>query len=176
VTWAPLDAPLIEIGGITVETPWMTTLAPSTTILSYVMNNYWHTNYKASQSGPTQFRYALCPHGIFNQGDAQRFGVEQSQPLIVVPTAKETPAPTPYLRVTPETVMVTALKRSEDGKTVIIRLFGASGRPENATIEWPGSAKPRLYTSDLTEHEGGPIEGSVAVRAYGVVTLRADVR
>lgn len=51
VTWSAGNAPLIEIGAITAEQPWMKTIEPSSSFYSYVMNNYWHTNYKADQEG-----------------------------------------------------------------------------------------------------------------------------
>ena len=91
ITWATLDAPLVEVGSITAETPWIKTLKPSQTLFSYVMNNYWHTNYKADQEGSTAFRYVLRPHkGGYRAIDAARFGIEASQPLVATP-----PSPTP---------------------------------------------------------------------------------
>ena len=66
VTWSPVDAPLVEVGGITANLigsqtnpdVWIQHLQPSQTIYSWVMNNHWHTNYRAEQEGPTVFR--LC--------------------------------------------------------------------------------------------------------------------
>lgn len=83
VTWATPNAPLIEIGGITAEQPWLKTIRPSSLIYSYVMNNYWHTNYKADQEGPVTFFYSILPHAAFTVRDAAKFGVERRQPLIV---------------------------------------------------------------------------------------------
>ena len=53
------DNPLIEIGEITAELPWLKTLIPSTRFFAYLMNNYWHTNYKADQSGKVCFRFRM---------------------------------------------------------------------------------------------------------------------
>jgi hypothetical protein len=75
-TWATIDAPLIEIGAINAEAPWMKSNQLTPTIYSYVMNNYWHTNYKADQEGPVQFRYAIQPHAEFNPAEATKFGRE----------------------------------------------------------------------------------------------------
>ncbi|MCK7483887.1 MAG: hypothetical protein M0C28_48030 [Candidatus Moduliflexus flocculans] len=69
MTWTSIDAPLVEIGALTDETPreserrvWRRKLEPSATLFSYAMNNYWHTNYKADQEGPVTLRYAVSPH------------------------------------------------------------------------------------------------------------------
>ena len=55
VTVATPDTPLVEVGKITMDvlpipfvpTNWIKTIEPSQTFYSYVMNNYWETNYKA---------------------------------------------------------------------------------------------------------------------------------
>jgi alpha-mannosidase len=82
VTWATVDAPLIEIGAITAEKPWMREIPPAQNFYSYVMNNYWHTNYKADQEGMALFRYSIRPHGEYRQEEAARFGIERRQPLV----------------------------------------------------------------------------------------------
>lgn len=95
VTWATLDAPLVELGGMTAEdwhhddgtTSWLRALPRTQLLFSYVMNNYWHTNFKADQSGPVTFRYAVRPHGAWDAAAAEWFGIGESQPLIVAPAA-----------------------------------------------------------------------------------------
>ncbi|MCC6415536.1 MAG: hypothetical protein IT582_06480, partial [Opitutaceae bacterium] len=87
ITWAPLDAPLLEIGGLTanllgsVAYPrWMTNAIDSQTIYSWAQNNHWHTNYKIDQPGLTTFRYILRPHrGGYSAAAAARFGVETTR-------------------------------------------------------------------------------------------------
>ena len=93
VTWVTADAPLMELGGLTANLPrsqpnpdaYMKTIEPSATLYSWVMNNHWHTNYRADQEGETTFRYYLRPHGAYDAVAAARFGLETTQPLIAVP-------------------------------------------------------------------------------------------
>jgi len=56
----------------------------------------WETNYKASQEGPTTFRYSIEPHGKFASGGAARFGAERSQPLVVVRSILRLPFEPPF--------------------------------------------------------------------------------
>ncbi len=98
VTWSTLDAPLMEVGGIhvDVEDPftsrtWIKQLEPTQTLYSYIMNNYWETNYKASQEGMTNFRYSILPHKQYDQAAAARFGIERSQPLVATPARRDCP-------------------------------------------------------------------------------------
>jgi alpha-mannosidase len=87
VTLVTLDAPLVEIGGLTAEAwhhrdgteSWLPIAPRSATVVSYVMNNYWHTNFKADQEGMVRFRYVVRPHGAFDAAAAQRFGIERSR-------------------------------------------------------------------------------------------------
>ena len=182
VTWATIDAPLVEVGAITAEIPWIEKLEPTQTLYSYVMNNYWFTNYKADQEGPTPFRYSLKPHvGGYNAIDAARFGIEQSQPLVAVPTATPKGRPTvlgpfsPWLTVEPADVIVAALKPSNDGKAWIIRLFGAGGKTAKASLTWSDRVSRTVWLSDLTEEPKTKIAGPIEVPAYGMVTLRAEL-
>lgn len=181
VTWATLDAPLVEVGGITVDVPnplgaegWIKHLEPSTTFYSYVMNNYWETNYKASQEGSVVFRYSIRPHGKFDAAAAKRFGIERSQPLIVVPVDKETPLRESLLRVDPVDVIVSSIKPSRDGKALIVRLFNAGDRAAKATLAWGKPAPARVSLSSPFEENGEELQGPVELPACGIVTLRAD--
>src|ERR1022692_2162367 len=84
ITWGSLDAPLLEIGGITAnlmdEVPvgkWLTHALDSQTIYSWAQNNHWFTNYKIDQPGVTTFRFILRPHqGGYSAAESARFGLE----------------------------------------------------------------------------------------------------
>ena len=97
VTWCSLDAPLFEYGNRTANIAlgwgdkgnWLEKLEPSSTVYSWVMNNHWHTNFPLTQDGPVQFRYRLYPHEAYDVVEANRFGMEQSQPLVYVTADKD---------------------------------------------------------------------------------------
>ncbi len=181
VTWSPVDAPLVEVGGITANLigsqtnpdVWIQHLRPSQTIYSWVMNNHWHTNYRADQEGPTVFRYAIRPHKTFAADDAARFGVACSQPLIAMPAAGPLPA-TPRLTLSSDKVVITAFKPCDDGKGWIVRLFGASGKAEKVKLAWADPAPREVWFSDTSEQprkQAGPV---IEVPGWGIVTLRAE--
>ncbi|HPA17159.1 MAG TPA: glycoside hydrolase [Verrucomicrobiae bacterium] len=181
VTWATVDAPLVEIGDITVDVPtpfdpkvWIEKLRPGGTFYSYVMNNYWETNYKASQEGPTTFRYALQPHGKHDQAAAARFGMERSQPLVVVPVDRGAPVQPSLFTVEPPGVLVTSLKPSLDGKALMVRLFNAAASPEQVAMKWPGPSAPRVMRSSPKEERGSQVEGVFELPSLGIITLRVE--
>jgi len=180
VTWATPDAPLIEVGAITADprgktVGWIKNIEPSTKLYSYVMNNYWETNYKAGQEGPTTFRYSIAPHRGFDSGKAAKFGTEQSQPLIAVPVDKKTPIPNSILKVEPESIIVTAFKPSSDGKAWIVRLFNAGEKSEKAAVTWAKPVPETVWLSNLAEEQVSKTTGPVEMAAYDIVTLRASI-
>jgi alpha-mannosidase len=183
ITWLTPDAPLVEVGGVTANligslsnpAAWLDHLEPSQTIYSWAMNNHWHTNYRAEQEGPTVFRYLLWPHGAYDQAAAAAVALECGQGLVVGPARGEVPQE-PRLRLSDRDVFVTALKPSEDGCALIVRLFGASGRDAVTELTWSEPVPKSVWASDAGEKPLKPITGPVVVPAYGLVTIRAELK
>jgi len=176
VTLATVDAPLLEVGRITVDARqvgWIRTLDPSTTLFSYVMNNYWETNYKADQEGPTVFRYSLRPHGGYDAGAAARFGIERSQPLLAVPADPLRSPPPSLLGLEPGPVIASAVKPSRDGRTWIVRLFNTSGQPAEARLRWGRPAPATVWRSGLDEAAGEPLDAPLHLAPFEFATVRA---
>ena len=179
VTWATLDAPMVEMGGLTANlllsqpnpAAYLKTIKPSCKLYSWVMNNHWHTNYRAEQEGNTTFRYAIRPHHGYDPIAAARFGIEATEPLIAAPAAGAA-APLPPLRVEPDGVVVTAFKPSQDGKAWILRLFGASGQDQLARLVW--NQPVSVTYSDVVESPGQEAPERIPVPAWSLVTLRAE--
>ncbi len=182
VTWAPLDAPLVQVGGITATLigsqkepdAWQKHVEPSQMLCSWAMNNYWHTNYRAYQEGPTQFRYAIRPHGQPSLADAQRFGIERSQPLIVAAAVTRKPLDVPRLKLASSDVVVTAFKPANDGTGFILRLFAAAGKDVDVPLAWQGASPKAVYRSDPLESKGEKLDSTIHLPAWGLATLRIE--
>jgi alpha-mannosidase len=183
ITWAPLDAPLMEIGGLTANLlgsvafkEWMTNALESQTIYSWAQNNHWHTNYKIDQPGVTTFRYILRPHRHgYSAAESARFGIETTRPLLVASAAADQPALRSLLKLSSPEVLIETLKVSQDGKALMVRLFGVSGRDVALDLKWEGVKPASVWLSDLTEKPLKEVEKRLAVPAYDVVTLRAEL-
>ena len=181
VTLATVDAPLMEIGGPTDESPgpqgvrrWREDVAVSHTLLSYVMNNYWHTNYRADQEGRAEFRYSLRPHARFDRVAAYRFGVEASQPLLLRAAPAGGGAPGLPLTLIPTRVAVTVLRPAGDGKGWILRLFNPSEEPDEFLYRWNGPGSGAVFGSDLSGAKGERLQLPIAVPPLGVRTIRVE--
>jgi hypothetical protein len=183
VTWCSLDAPLFESGSITANNTagwdgkgdvWPGKLTSSSTLYSWVMNNHWFTNTPLTQDGPVTFRYRILPHGRYDAAMANRFGVEQFQPLVSL-AADRNPIAEPLLAVGNPQVSVTILKSNDDGKVVILRLRSFSQKDEPVKLSWPART-PRSVTVCDRGEEPAKRDGSkgVIVPPMGFVTLRVN--
>ena len=178
VTWSTADAPLMEMGGLTANLPrsqpnpnaYMRSITPSATIYSWVMNNHWHTNYRADQDGPTWFHYALQPHRSYDAAAAARFGVETTEPLVVAP-ASDTPPAKGLLKIDGDQLMVSSLKPTEDGKGWMLRLYNPTEAPQTTALHW---SKPvsEIHVSSAREEQGAKAPDAITVPKLGTATLR----
>ncbi len=72
-------------------------------------------------------------------------------------------------------MLVETLKVSEDGKALIVRLFGVSGRAESVSLTWKAIKPSASWLTDLTEKPLTPVDRAIRIPAYGVVHLRAEL-
>jgi hypothetical protein len=177
VTWATVDAPLVEIGEISTDAVvfgWKEHIEPSQTIYSYVMNNYQETNFKAAQEGQTVFRYSILPHKKFDPVVSEKFGIERNQPLIAVPRSRKEPGVRSMFTVESDNVIVTSLKPGADGKAVIIRFFNPSRQPQKISINWEMFKPAAVYLSSPFEENSEKLTGPFDIPAFGIKTLRIE--
>jgi alpha-mannosidase len=182
VTLVTLDAPLLQVGGLTARLlesqtnpdVWLKEVKPTQRLYSWAMNNHWGTNYRAYQEGPTVFRFILRPHGRRDPVGATRFATGVSQPLLALPARAAKATSEPLLTVQPPDVIVQSLKPSDDGKALIVRLFNPSATAQTASVKW--SQPPRQVSlSDTSEQPRATVNSPLALPSQGLVTLRAEL-
>jgi len=183
VTWVTLDAPLVEVGGITANlvgsqsdpAVWRKHVEPTQQLYSWIMNNHWGTNYRAWQEGEVTFRYAIQPSRSADPAQATRFATGFSQPLLVLPARGPAPAGGSRLVVEPADVVVIGLEPLDGGSALLVRLYGASGQDRQVRLSWSQPAPRALHLSDTSGKAGAKVEGPILVPGYDVVTLRAEL-
>lgn len=180
ITWVTLDAPLVEVGGITATllggqtnpAVWRKKIEPTQKLYSWAINNHWETNYRAYQDGIIRFRYALRPHRLFDAAAANRFATALTQPLVVSP-ATGTDYNRPLLQLGSDKIQVLVLKPSEDGKAWIVTLFNPTAETQSAALQWSVPVVKTNY-SNTAEQALAPVNGAIQVAARDVVTLRVE--
>jgi alpha-mannosidase len=183
VTWVTLDAPLVQLGGLTARLlnsqtnpdTWRKTIEPTQQLYSWAMNNHWGTNYRAYQEGPTVFRFVLRAHRQADPAEASRFAIGLSQPLVATPARGPKPPATPLFQLSNNDVLVTALKPSDDGKAWIVRLYGASGKERQVRLSWASPGPGKTWMSDTSERPIAETHDPVTVPGWGIVSLRVEL-
>lgn len=181
VTWCSLDAPLFEYGKMSANIamgwggkgPWLESLQNSSTLYSWVMNNHWHTNFPTTQDGPVTFRYRMLPHRGYDVVKSNRFGLEQSQPLLHVAT-NVNPNLRPLFTIDNAMVCVTILKPTADGG-VIVRLRSLSDKTEEVRFDFGAKTPKEFSLCELAEEPSVAISnGVVSVAPKGLTTLKLN--
>lgn len=185
ITWCSLNASSFEQGDITAnilggayQSPkWIRELKPSSTIYSWALNNHWHTNFPLSQKGTLVFQYRILPHdSAFNAVSANRFGMEQAQPLIVSFVDKDFELPSLFALSGDPSVTISVLKTVEEGKSMIVRLRSLSPTDQKVTLEWKSKQPQSIQICDFHEEGGSQTveNNQVTVPHMGFITLKVN--
>ncbi len=150
ITLSALKAPLFEIGEMIDEQKvngdkiWRMDYKPSSTIFSYTMNNYWHTNFKAYQEGETIFEYKIKPHKIFDNYEAYKFSFEYHNPLIAQGVQKDFKSINSLFTISFKEVIVRSIEPLVDN-SFIVTLFNTSTNRETSNIIWGSINASKVY-------------------------------
>jgi hypothetical protein len=186
----PVDAPLVTFGDIN-RGLWPEKFeAKSPAIFSYVLNNYWHTNFPRVQSGEFIFRYVITSGATLDPASLSRLGREAMTPLEVgflgkndkVGLRGSLPATAAsFLGVDQQAVEIETFKPAEDGAGYIVRLLETAGREPKVHLSSQLLEFNRAWLSTAAEDRLREIpvtkrEVEVLMPRYGIVTLRILVR
>ena len=186
VAWSPIDTPLITLCQMTPGN-WLDTLPITNgTVFAYVMNNYWFTNYKASQDGDFTFRYSLTSDKTMDPAAASLFGESVQAPMRAVRTLPQRangqaalPVRMSLLSVEPASVTVTTVKPADDGKGVIVRIRETAGKDTDAIIKLALPNGGKFSRCDLVERnqealqaDGGAV--SLKLKANSMAAVRVE--
>jgi alpha-mannosidase len=174
ITWATPDAPLIEIGTMTAEKRWLKETDNAQNFYSYVMNNYWHTNYKADQEGMITFRYSLQPHGEFLAEEAVRFGMEQREPLIAIPATTSAKADNSLFELESYSVLAISTKPVGSEGACLLCLYNPTSVDHTTALQWKRSIPVSFHASDAFGRTGELLGSEIHVPAYGTVFVRVN--
>jgi alpha-mannosidase len=136
-----------------------------------------------ADQGEHHFRYALYPHaGTWKDALTVRHGWEYDYPLQAVVTtahAGSLPAEHSFASVTPDNVVLTAVKKAEDANGLIFRVYEWAGKETTAEFHVPPGATAATVTNLMEQPEGEPLQVAgnvvkVAIHPYEILTIRVD--
>ncbi|MFZ1087522.1 MAG: glycoside hydrolase family 38 C-terminal domain-containing protein [Terracidiphilus sp.] len=133
--------------------------------------------------GHHHFHYALYPHaGTWKDALTVRHGYEYNYPLTAVVTTAHPGSLPPshsFASVSPENVVLTAVKKAEDANGLIFRVYEWAGKETTAEFHVPPGATSATVTNLMETPEGAPlaVTGDVVkapIHPYEILTIRVD--
>jgi hypothetical protein len=181
IAWTSPDSPLVCFQDIN-RGKWLRRLPLNNgRLFAYVMNNYWHTNYRPAQGGEHLVRFSITSRAQADNTASARFGWAASNPLLALPGEGKAGAPLPpgsgsLLEVLEPNVLLVAAKQAETGQALVLRLWEVSGQQTTAHLRlnhWPAR---EAVACNLVEEPQGPLQLadnviSVPIRASGLATV-----
>lgn len=130
-------------------------------IFSYVLNNYWRSNYKGLQGGNISFRYVVTSREKINKAEAYKFGWEarlglcghrmsyqefrETKPLYSRESGNS------FARIGSENIVVSTIKAARYEEGFIIRLQEIEGKAGEAIISFNIRKIQKAYITDHLE-------------------------
>ena len=134
--------------------------------------------------GHHHFMYALYPHsGTWKSALTVRRGYEYNYKLQAIQVGSHSgdlPLEHSFISVKDTNVVLTAVKKAEDGDGLILRFYEWAGQQGNVQIDVPKGAESATLTNLMERPEGSPLpvtggdEITVPVHPYEIVTVRVD--
>jgi alpha-mannosidase len=136
-----------------------------------------------ADQGEHHFEYALYPHaGTWKEALTVRHGWEYDYPLQAVVTtahAGTLPPSHSFASVTPDNVVLTAVKKAEDANGLIFRVYEWAGKDATAEFHVPPGATSATVTNMMEAPEGDPLPVTgdvvkVPIHPFEILTIRVD--
>ncbi len=187
------DAPLITLTDIN-RGKWPTHLnITNGYIFSYVMNNYWFTNYKASQGGKFEFDYSITSGDKLSEEEFAHFDADTRSPIKGYPHLSSfsasvktddrplSPVKGTFMRIDDSHLQFVVLKQAEDNKGWIVRLREITGKGGETKISFPMFKVLKAYLTNGVEDNKKelPVNGHEIVVPYNAnsyTTIRLEVK
>jgi alpha-mannosidase len=152
------------------------------------MNNYWDTNYRASQGGSFRFRYVVTSAPSVNAPELSRIGWDEMTPLetdevILQDRSMARARPlannqASFLDVQGGNVLLETWKPAEDRNGTILRFLDLGGGTRTITVKTPLQHLQAAWLTDAVERNQQPLplEGSqdfsFTLHRHQVATVR----
>ena len=184
VTVATPENPMVQLGDFHFGHYQMDFNLEQSTLLGWVTNNYWETNFRAHQPGQVEARYRIQPYeGAFDESQAHRLGAEALNDLPLfqrlsepMTTDKPISASGTLLNLPDAPIEVLHIKQAEDNNGLIIRLLNASDTEQIATVSSNLLTIVSANVCDLLEHDlddlvvsNGTIQVKISKRGLMVI-------
>ncbi len=142
------EIPLVQFGDLNLGKFQYIAQVEKPHVFSWVMNNYWVTNFRASQEGEFKWSYVLTSSKDASKTFATRYGWSSRIPFLcrVFPPGKASEIPKEHstLLINADNILLVSAKPSSDGRGVILHLRETEGQTTEFSISLPEGGSHRV--------------------------------
>lgn len=147
---------------------------------SWVMNNYWVTNFKASQDGEFHWSYRITSSDDTSDTKASKFGWSNRVPLYarVMPTGKDNGKPRSYsaFSIDSDNLLMTSCTPSIDNNSVLLNVRELDGNVAKLRIlDENGKALTFCVVNALNEKMGNEVK-ELDFKGYENKFIRVNIK
>jgi alpha-mannosidase len=178
----PVDAPLVAFGDI-VRGLWPEEFSPhSSTIFSWIMSNYWNTNFPAAQSGTFILHYSIMSGAGFNPAQLTRDSLDVMTPLEAdrvdgtIGRRNVLPMTGSMIQINNKDVLVSTWKTADRHAGAILRLEEIAGKTQEVQISFPQLLIKSAHRCSILEDEEEELfttahELHIAIKPWEIATV-----
>lgn len=164
--------PLFQFGGLNIGQFRYHYIPESTNLYSWVLNNYWTTNFKASQEGELKWSYSLTTTADTSNIRATQFGWSTRIPFVgrVLPGGEtaHNPAMNTFAGGFPKGVILISSRIGTDKNSLILHIRETSGKLQNMELSKIFHGKSIVHVSlvNIIDDKIRDLTDSLTVEPY----------
>jgi alpha-mannosidase len=180
IVWGSTEVPLVQLGDINLGKWQETTLIEKPHIYSWIMNNYWYTNFLAKQEGEITWRYYMVSQMEKDPIAAARFGWGSAVPLVaraLTPGSSDSQKPSfSGLAEMPANLLVVSARPLLTGKGMIIQMRETAGQTASLAIDGLLPAKTQIKASlvNALDEVLQPISGELNIKPWEIKMVKLE--
>jgi len=180
IVFSSKDIPLVQFGDINIGRYYYRLKPRTNYIFSWVLNNYWVTNFKASQEGELRWKYAITSSDNRTNIFASRFGWGDRAPLlsrVIWPnaTANDSKAVSKsFIDLKAPQLLLVNTTPSLDGKGIILQIRELEGSHVHLDIDdlLQQTGASAASEVNILEEEISPLSGEIHINDYAVMFIK----
>jgi hypothetical protein len=164
ISVATPDAPLVCLGDI-YRGRWLPRFTnESPVVFSYALNNYWSPKWAGKKVAELQYRYTLTSNPRFEPAVSARWGREARCPLELAALKSSDklpglhghlpPTQAGFVTLSPDNLVLTALKPAEDGQGLVVRILETGGCETDGVLDLPLLKLVSAHEANAVEVKG----------------------
>jgi len=186
VVFVSPEIPVVQLGHLNIGRFQPVVNKPEPVIYSWVLNNYWTTNFLASQEGELKWTYIITSAPAIGRDEAANFAWGSRVPMLarVLPAGKDNgrPASAAFMGNTPSNLLLVNVSPEEGRDAVVFNIRETAGKPvsfdpltmlENLAAHTSADKnKIRAYLLDAPGEVIKPIEGILRIAPFETVFIK----